>query len=95
MTFSSRFLLPVAAGFFYACTILTTRRLCREESPITLAYGVAAVFLAMGAVGLYVFTDRPLAEYATAWPYVFTGWRPVEIWVYGVIAVCSVSRSKQ
>jgi len=43
----------------------------------------------MGAVGLLVFTDRPLAAYADAWPYVFTGWHSADFWVYGVIIGCS------
>jgi len=82
-------LMPVAAAFFYACTILTTRKVCREESPITLAFGVAIAFLIMGLTGMLAFTNQPFADYAHAWPYLFTGWRNVELWVYGIVAICS------
>ena len=83
-------LLPVSAGFFYACTILTTRKLCRDESPVTLAMGVAVMFLTLGITGLIVFTPQPWVEQAAAWPYIFTGWSWVDTSVYGVIAFCSV-----
>ena len=82
-------LMPVAAGFFYACTILTTRKLCREESPVTLACGVGVAFLILSTIGLLIFTDEPLKDFAHKWPYVFTGWKTVDTWVYGVIAICS------
>jgi drug/metabolite transporter (DMT)-like permease len=82
-------MLPVAAGFFYACNILTIRKLCREESPVTLAFGVGIAFLILSAIGLVVFSDQPFAQYAEAWPYLFTGWRNVDIWVYGIIVICS------
>jgi drug/metabolite transporter (DMT)-like permease len=82
-------LMPVAAALFYACTILTTRKLCREESPVTLSCGVAISFLILGSLGMLVFTNEPFGDYARAWPYIFTGWREVEMWVYGIIAVCS------
>jgi len=82
-------LLPVCAALFYACTVLTTRKLCRPESPITLTYGVAIAFLILDAIGLLVFTNEPLPQYALSWPYIFTGWTWVDMWVYVVIAICS------
>jgi drug/metabolite transporter (DMT)-like permease len=82
-------LMPVAAALFYACSILCTRKLCRGESPVTLAYAAAITFLIVGAIGLLVFTNAPFAEYANIWPYLFTGWRNADLWVYGIIAICS------
>jgi len=82
-------LMPVGAALFYACTILTTRKFCRDESPVTLAFGVAVAFLIMGTVGLLVFSNEPFADYAIAWPYIFSGWKNVDLWVYGVIGICS------
>ena len=82
--------LPVGAGFFYACTLLTTRKLCRDESPITLTFGVALVVFIMGAVGLFLLTEFNVEGSTSDWPFLLTGWRPLDLWVYGVIVVCSV-----
>ena len=81
-------LLPVAAGFCYALTILVTRMLCRREHPATLALGVSLTFISAGAFGMLVAPAAPEAL-QTQWPYLFTGWRGAELWVVGVIAVCS------
>jgi len=83
-------LLPMGAAFFYALTILVTRRLCREESAITLGFGVSVAFLGISAIGLLVFTTDPFPEYSATWPYLLTGWQPVDHWVYGLIAGCAV-----
>ncbi len=83
-------LLPVGAGFFYACTLLTTRKLCRDESPITLTMGVGIVVLIMGAIGLCFFAGQNMEGFPVDWPFLMTGWRSVDLWVYGVIIVCSV-----
>mgnify|MGYP001395779206 CR=1 FL=1 len=48
-------MVPVLAGFFYACNVLVLRRYCRTESPLALAFVVALVFMLAGfggAVGL-------------------------------------------
>lgn len=82
-------LMPVAAAFFYACTILTTRKLCREESPLTLAWGVSVAFLVISAAGLLAFTGRPFEQAANLWPYLFTGWSALELWVYGLTGLCA------
>jgi drug/metabolite transporter (DMT)-like permease len=82
-------LLPVVAGFLYACTILATRSVCREESSLTLANGVSVAFLVLSAIALLVLGILPTSDYAQAWPYLFTGWEPLDLWVFGVIAFCS------
>ncbi len=88
--FSPIALMPIGAGFLYACTILTTRRLCRDESPLTMAYGVSVAFLVLSAVALMVFTIVPFSSYTREWPYLFTGLEWVDLWVFGVIAICAV-----
>ena len=83
-------LLPVGAAVFYACMVLVTRRLCREESPLTLAFGVAAMFLVIGGAGLVVL---PMPQDAGAlgqtWPYLLTGWHALD----GVMAVAVIACS--
>ena len=83
-------LMPVCAGFFYALSVMTTRKLCREELPINLAIGVALAFMALGVLGLGLFSVWHPGEIAIRWPYLLTGWRPLETWMTGIIVVCSV-----
>jgi drug/metabolite transporter (DMT)-like permease len=85
--FSPVSLMPVGAAFCYACTVLTTRRLCRDESPVTLAYGVGIAFLIVGASGLIAFTGA--SADTVSWPYLQTGWRGLELWVLGAVLACS------
>ena len=87
--FSLAALMPVGAGLCYACTVLITRKLCREESPVTLAYGAAFIFILVGCTGVTVFTFEPFPVLASEWPYLFTGWRPLGVIVLGAVAVCS------
>ena len=82
-------LMPVAAGLCYGATVLITRRLCRNESPATLALGVAIAFLTLGTLGLAAAEWLAPARLAADWPYLFTGWHPLAPWVLGVIAACS------
>ncbi len=83
-------LMPVGAGLCYAGTILTTRRLCRDESPITLAYGVAFTFFTAGALGVVVFSFLLVPSQASQWPYLLTGWHAIDFWVVALIGLCSL-----
>jgi drug/metabolite transporter (DMT)-like permease len=38
-------LMPVGAGFCYAMMVIVTRRYCREESPVTLTFGVGLAYV--------------------------------------------------
>ena len=84
-------MLPIGAALFYACVVLTTRKLCREESPLTLAFGAALAFMVVACCGLLV---MPAPENAgllgTRWPYLMTGWHDLEIITWLAIGLCSV-----
>lgn len=83
-------LVPVLAGFFYACNVLVLRRYCRTESPLALAFVVALVFILMGAagaLGLEAF-EAPHAWQETV-PFIFVGWPPLVIGMIGIIACFS------
>ena len=82
--------MPIGAALCYAGTILTTRRLCREESPITLSFGVGVTFLAVGVAGVFVFSFVAETPLAAEWPYLLTGWHSIGLWVLALIATCSV-----
>jgi len=83
-------MLPVAAALCYAATILTTRQLCREEHPTTLAFGVAIGFITTGLAGMMLMAVFQPLEAAQKWPYLFTDWRPLEGWVLLLIVAASL-----
>ena len=82
-------LMPIGAALCYASTILTTRRLCRAESPVTLTVGVAVVFILIGG-GMTVLLSLWQPGSASRWPYLLSGWHALDWWVFSVIAVCSL-----
>ena len=82
-------LMPVGAALCYAATILTTRRLCRTESPVTLTAAVGICFMISGSIGLLVFSGAGGSDKAAAWPYLFTGWHTIELYIVGLIAISS------
>lgn len=88
--FTAMSLLPVAAGLCYAGTVITTRKLCRDESPVILSLGVAISFVSIGIAGTLFFTPEPFPLLAKSWPYLFTGWRPIDLGILAVIAACSL-----
>jgi drug/metabolite transporter (DMT)-like permease len=81
--------MPVGAALCYAGTILTTRRLCREESPVTLALGVATALLIVGSLAVLVLSAGSAGPWARDWPYLFTGWTDIDLWLFALIALCS------
>ncbi|MDH5557541.1 MAG: DMT family transporter, partial [Alphaproteobacteria bacterium] len=83
-------LMPVGAGLCYAGQILVTRKLCRAESPVTLALGVAITFLVFGLGGLVIFSWADPGALAVEWPYLFTGWHEPALWVLAIVVVSSV-----
>ena len=87
--FSYISLFPVAAGLCFAANILTIRRLCRAEAPLVLAYSVSVAYLIVGAIGLLGMTVVDSGRLAAAWPYLFSGWRALDLWVLGIVFVCS------
>lgn len=89
-SFTAVGLMPVGAGLCYGGQIVVTRSLCRGESPVTLAVGVAVAFLTLGLGGLATFTWHDAGALAVEWPYLFSGWSELALWVAGVILVCSI-----
>lgn len=85
--FSQVQLLPVIAGFFFACNIITLRRACRHESTLALAFAAGLIFLVSGLVGITTLSLFPLtAEIQQTMPYVAVGW-PTLTWLVAGFAV--------
>ncbi len=89
--FSAVQVLPVIAGFFYACNILTLRRACRNESPLALAFAVGIAFVVSGGIGIALLTAFPLdAGLREAMPFVAVGWPDLTLLVAGFALFASV-----
>jgi len=87
--FSPVQLLPVAAGFFYACNLLILRHSCREENPIALTFAVAVIFISFGVLGMGFLTIfSPTLEIRSAMPFVMIGWPELTL---TVLVVCLIS----
>ena len=83
-------LMPVVAGFFYACNILILRRDCLKENPLALTFAVAVIFIICGLLGitiLYLFP--PSSEAVTTIPFVAIGWPELTMALLLVILFCS------
>ena len=84
-------LVPVFAGFFYACNVLVLRRYCRNESPLALAFIVAIVFMVTGSIGALGLESIAVpASLQQAIPFIFIGWPPLAIGMVGVFACFAV-----
>jgi drug/metabolite transporter (DMT)-like permease len=89
--FSPVQLLPLIAGFFYACNILILRRNCRKESPLALAFAAGMVFLIGGTAGITLLTLFPLSEsIREATPFVAIGWPDLTLLVFGFAVFASI-----
>jgi len=81
-------LMPVGAAFAFALNILCTRKLCREEHPITLSFGAMSAMFLCGALGTVIFTLIGPTSLSESQPYLATGWHTLSLWVFGLIVLC-------
>lgn len=84
-------ILPIIAGFFFACNVMTLRRGCRYESTLALASTAAQVFIISGAVGITVLSLFPLStSLQQSMPFVAIGWPDLTLLVFGfgIFASC-------
>ena len=89
--FSALQILPVIAGFLFACNVLTLRRACRDESPLALAFVVGLAYVVSGGVGILLLTVFPLStEIRAAMPFVAIGWPELTLLVAGFALFASV-----
>lgn len=90
-TFSLAQILPIAAGFFYACNIIILRRYCRAETPLALTFANGLMFFLSGLAGSVILSNAPLsADLQTAMPFVAIGWPAIGLSAIGFAALCSV-----
>jgi len=89
--FSMVQILPILAGFFYACNIMILRRYCREETPLALTFANGVIFFVSGVIGIFCLSLLPLpTEFAQNMPFVAIGWPAIGLSLIGFAALCSV-----
>ena len=89
--FSALQILPVVAGFLFACNVLTLRRGCRDESPLALASTVGVVYVVSGSAGILLLTLFPLpVELRETMPFVAVGWPELTLVVAAFALFASV-----
>ena len=84
-------IMPIMAGFFYACNVMILRKYCRNESPLALTFVVGLLFFALGASGAIGMTlFKPSAVLTEAVPFIFTGWPALTGLVLGLCVLASL-----
>ncbi len=84
-------LLPIVAGFFFACNVLTLRRACRHESTLALAFATALIFMASGLCGIMILSWFPLSSaLQQSMPYVAVGWPELTLVVAAFAVLASL-----
>jgi drug/metabolite transporter (DMT)-like permease len=90
-SFSLVQILPIMAGFFYACNIIILRRYCRAETPLALTFANGVMFFVSGLLGIIILSFLPLSpEVQRSMPFVAIGWPAIGLSVIGFAALCSV-----
>jgi|TARA_B100001093_G_scaffold504829_1_gene561195 drug/metabolite transporter (DMT)-like permease len=83
-------LLPVVAGFFYACNLLILRRACRGENPLALTFAVAIIFITCGLLGIIILSlFPPSQDIRLAMPFVAVGWPELVLLAALIPLLCS------
>lgn len=84
-------LMPIGAGFAYACNVIITRRWCRGENAVTMAMSIAGTFVLIGIAGCVVLAHAPAtAGMRAAFPYLTHGWRDAAAWIIAITLTCSI-----
>ena len=84
-------LLPVLAGFFYACNIILIRKYCRMESVFSLTLAVGIIFLLSAFVGIILFEFIFSSKYLIIeMPFIGIGWPNLTILILGFAFLCSL-----
>ena len=83
--------MPIMAGFFYACNVMILRKYCRNESPLCLTFVVGLLFLVLGSSGAIIMTLLdPSEDLVKAVPFIFSGWPELTLIVVALCAFASV-----
>ena len=83
--------MPILAGFFYACNIIILRKYCRNESPLCLTFFVAIIFILFGSVGGLTIALLPISDVMRAEvPFLLISWPALTLLVFGFCIFASL-----
>ena len=83
--------IPILAGFFYACNILTIRKLCKNETPYAMAAGVAILFVIICSLMLLSTELINFSEGSRSLnPYLMNGWTALTITLVSTVLMVSL-----
>ena len=83
-------ILPICAGFLYACNIITIKKFCEEETPISLAAIQALFFILIGISGI-LFSDQIFSESVKKdLPFIAVGWPDLTVFILCICALASI-----
>ena len=89
--FSKFQMLPILAGFFYACNLFVLRKHCSNESPLAMTFAVAIGFMISGLLGGYVVDNFIVDEaFRENMPFIAIGWPDLASFAIFIAIVASL-----
>ena len=90
VNFKNTQLLPVLAGFFYACNIILIRKYCRKESVISLTLAVGVIFFLSSLIGIISLKFINIStNFIIDMPFIAIGWPDLTIVIFSFAILCS------
>jgi len=84
-------ILPVLAGFFYACNIILIRKYCRMENVMSLTLAVGVIFLLSALMGTIFFEFFYISDSLVLnMPFIEIGWPNLTFLIFFFAIFCSI-----
>ena len=83
-------LLPICAGFFYACNIIFIKRFCPKESPMALETIRAIIFILIGVSGIFFANTILTNSIKLELPFISQGWPELTSLIISICIVASI-----
>ena len=84
-------LLPICAGFFYACNIIFIKRFCAKESPMALETIRAIIFILISILGIIYAENILSASIKSELHFISEGWPDITYLIMFICIVASIS----
>ena len=84
-------LLPICAGFFYACNIIFIKRFCAKESPMALETIRSIIFILISVLGIIYAENVLSASIKSELHFISKGWPDITSLIIFICIVASIS----